>query len=423
MATITPMTRRALDSTPRVLMYAPDNRHHARMSAKLAGFAEVAWLDSRDIEPALLVSQQTSWSLVLLDYSSANAHYSSEVARQLLALMPELPLVAVGASAADPSILLAALRAGVRDFIDIDSPADDAQQTLRQVLAQRPAPRVPVAAEAPVPQARGKLVLLLGARAGVGVTTLATQLGTSLQADALHEEGRPRRRLLLDLGQPSGDGALYLNLHPDFHCDDAQRNLSRIDATLARTAMTHDVGGLAILGQPPGAEPPAQDPAPLMNRLRSVFDLVICDLGGLPPAALPTSLVRQACEVWLVVDQSIGALVSLDQLLKALDAQQLRDERLHLVVNRFDDAHGLSTVQLIERFNLPLLATLPDRGHTLRASAAEGQQLARQAPNDPYLRALAPLLTRLEPAYAHQPPASAFQRLARRLGIRSWKTK
>ncbi|WP_081418265.1 AAA family ATPase [Stenotrophomonas panacihumi] len=418
------MTRRAPDTPPRVLMYAPDNRHHARMSAKLAGFADVAWLDSRDIAPTLLVAQQTSWVMVLLDYSSANAQYSSELARQLLALMPELPLVAVGGAGSDQgAILLAAMRAGVRDFIDIESPAEDVQKNLQHVLAQRQAPRMPVAPEATAPQARGRLVVLLGSRPGVGVTTLAVQLGTSLRDPADAAEARPRRQLLLDLGQPSGDGALYLNLSPDFHCEDAQRNLSRLDATLARTAMTHHASGLAVLGQPGGAAPAMQDAAPLMNRLLGVFDLVVCDLGGLSPQQLPLALLRQANELWIMVDQSIGALVSLDLLAKELDAQQLRDERCWLLVNRYDDNHGLSSAQLAERFGLPLLATLPDRARALRACAAEGQLLSQQSPNDPYLRALAPLLLRLDPGHAPPPPATALQRLARHLGIRPWKTK
>jgi len=424
MATVTPMTRRAPDTPPRVLMYAPDNRHHARMSAKLAGFADVAWLDSRDIAPSLLVAQQTSWVMVLLDYSSANAQYSSDLARQLLALMPELPLVAVGAAGADQgTILLAAMRAGVRDFIDIESPAEDVQRHLQHVLAQRPASRTPAPAEAPALQPRGRLVALLGSRPGVGVTTLAVQLGTSLHALGEGADAPVRRQLLLDLGQPSGDGALYLNLHPEFHCEDAQRHLARLDATLARTAMAHHASGLAVLGQPGGAAPPTQDPAPLINRLLGVFDLVVCDLGGLSPQQLPVALLRQAHEVWIVVDQSIGALVSLDLLIKELDAQQLRDERFQLIVNRYDDNHGLSRHQLAERFDLPLLATLPDRARALRACAAEGQLLSQQSPHDPYLRALAPLLQRLEPGHAPPPPATALQRLVRHLGIRPWKTK
>lgn len=416
-------------STPgqavRMLLYTPDNRYIARLGTKLAGFAELQWEDSRDIAPALLAAQPSHWRVVLLDYSNANAGYSSELTVQLRTLMPRLPVVAVGpASAEHTPGVLAALRAGVSDFIDIDSPAEEVQATLLRVLAQPVPARAPVALEAAPPQARGRLVVVLGSRAGVGSTTLATQLGALLQRpDAAGGEGLESRRLLLDLGLPSGDAALYLNTDASFHYEDALRNLGRIDATLARTGLAHHASGLALLGHPGGTQPPAHDPGTLLDRLRGVFGLVLCDLGGLAPPQLPAALLHAAAETWLLTDQSIGALVSLDHLLKELEQRGLRDERLHLLVNRYDDDHGIGAAALAARFGLPLLATLPDRARALHACAAEGRLLSQQSPHDPYVRALAPLLRRLDPAAVPEPRSGLRQRLLQGLSGSPWKTK
>ncbi|WP_434029969.1 AAA family ATPase [[Pseudomonas] boreopolis] len=420
--------RSAAGQAVRVLLYAPDNRYGARLAAKLAGFGDLQWEDSRDIAPAMLAAQQASWRLVLLDYSNTNANYSSELTVQLRSLMPALPVVAVGLANADHApTVLAALRAGVSDFIDIESPAEEIQTTLKRVLAQPATARVPVAAEpAPVPQPKGRLVVLLGSRPGVGTTTLATQLSVLLQrpADAPGDnESAEARRLLLDLGIPSGDAALYLNTDVTFHYEDALRNLGRIDATLARTALAHHASGLALLGHPTGIQPPAHDPSMLLDRLRSVFGLVLCDLGGLAPQQLPSGLLHAAAETWLLTDQSIGALVSLDHLLKELEQRGLRNERLQLLVNRYDDSHGISAPQLAARFGLSLLATLPDRARALHACAAEGKLLSEQAPNDPYIRALAPLVRRLDPAAVPAQPVGLHQRLVRGLSGNLWKTK
>jgi hypothetical protein len=108
-------------------------------------------------------------------------------------------------------------------------------------------------------------------------------------------------------------------------------------------------------------------------------------------------LLDQADEIWLVTDASIATLVSLDQALKHLAGQREREKRLQLVINRHDDSSGMSPEQIARRFEVPLLATLPERPR-VRLAASQGHLLLQDAPRDPYLRALAPLVSRLDPA-------------------------
>lgn len=60
--------------------------------------------------------------LVFLDFSVPHAEGSVRLAEQVVRLFPQLPLVAVG-NAGEADAMLAALRAGVRDFIDLRGPA------------------------------------------------------------------------------------------------------------------------------------------------------------------------------------------------------------------------------------------------------------------------------------------------------------
>ena len=108
-------------------------------------------------------------------------------------------------------------------------------------------------------------------------------------------------------------------------------------------------------------------------------------------------MLDQADEIWLVTDASIATLVSLDQALKHLAGQREREKRLQLVINRHDDSSGMSPEQIARRFEVPLLATLPERPR-VRLAASQGHLLLQDAPRDPYLRALAPLVPRLDPA-------------------------
>ncbi|MCC7633889.1 AAA family ATPase [Stenotrophomonas rhizophila] len=410
-----------------LVLLAPDCGLLAALAAKLPVGTPLHWEDSAS-PTALDAHRRAGACIVLLDYRREQATASAELGRQLQRSLPELPLVAVGSTASDQvDGIVAAVRAGLRDILDLESNTADIDAVLRRAAGTAGVRAVP--AEAPH---KARLVLVLGARAGVGSSTLAAHVGVLAQqlghpAAATALESDPTRHsnslLLLDLGQPAGDVALYLNLDSQFHYDDALRNANRIDATLARTAMTRHPGGLALLGQPAGSEAgPIADPAVLVQRLRGVFDTVLCDLGGAPLRQIPRSLLNSADDIWLVADQAIGTLVSLDLMLKQLDTLGARDGRLQLVVNRHDEAGGLAPAQIAQRFALPLLATLPDCNR-LRASANHGHLLLHDAPRDPYLRALTPLLARLDPAVAGALPRGWREKLALRLSGLQWKTK
>jgi len=411
-----------------LVLVAPNRDLLAALGAKLPVGTRVEWEDSRGSTLALDVYRRNGTCIVLLDFRREQAAATTDLTRHLQRTLPDLSLVAVGSTAPDQlDGVVAALRAGVRDILDLDASTADIDAVLRRASGS-----APVRSVAPEPAHKARLVLVLGVRAGVGSSTLAAHVGVLAQqlghpGATASTDPDPSQHdnslLLLDLGQPAGDAALYLNLDSQFHYDDALRNANRIDATLARTAMTRHPGGLALLGQPAGSDTgPIADPAVLVQRLRGVFDTVLCDLGGAPVRQIPRSLLNSADDIWLVADQAIGTLVSLDLALKQLEALGVRDGRLRLVINRYDEAGGLAPAQIAERFGVPLLATLPDC-HRLRSSANHGHLLLQDAPRDPYLRALTPLLARLDPAVAGALPRGWREKLVLRLSGLPWKTK
>ncbi|MGX9720522.1 AAA family ATPase [Stenotrophomonas acidaminiphila] len=404
--------------TLQLVLYAPDNRHMARLGSTLSGQAQLIWVDSREVSPQQLARTIAGAPLVLLDYCGGNASYSSELARQLAAAACALPMVGVGTEGPEQAQhLLAAVRAGVRDFIDIDNSAAQMLEVFDR-LTRQPAPP-PATAGAPAAAPAGRLVLLHGVRAGVGASMLAVHLAAQLALRLGHPgSGGPAANpvLLLDLGQPHGDGALYLGVESHFGYEDALRSVERIDATFATTALAHHGSGLALLGMAGTALPPVHEPAALLRQLRGLFPLVLADTGGVPMSQVPAALLKQAQEIWLVADQGIGSLVSLDQAVRDLEQRELRDERLHLLVNRYDPDGGLGDRQIAERFGLPLLATLPERSRALRASTGLGRLLTESAPRDPYVRALQPLLQRLAGGRDAAPITSPIARLASLLG-------
>lgn len=409
-------------SLPDLVFCSADRSRAQSVIMRLRGIGRVTWESAAS--PALLASRSEG-SLVLLDFAEPNAQASADFARELTRLAPGMVLVAVGNSASSAGVL-AALRAGVRDFIDLDAGLDEAEAVISRALRQRgSAPNL-----TPVARFQGRTILLLGARAGVGTSTLAAHLGSLVQqqrsAGPQPAEPIAEHVLLLDLGQPGGDAALYLDVHAEFDVAAAIENAHRFDATLARTALARHSSELAVLSQPIRSGVLDGDNeanlALLVERLRGFFEILLVDLGGVPARALSAPLLRLADEIWIVVDQGVASMVSLDDLLQNLRRCGAERQRMQLVVNRHDEEAGLDPRQIAERFQLPLLATLPDRGRALRGSANLGKLLHETAPRDRYVRALQPLLDRLQGAStATTASASGLRSLFTRPGEPRWK--
>ncbi len=347
-----------------------------------AGAVEPAALD-----PALLTQRIATLnpSLVFVDFSGGRAAAASAATAAVRAAYPGLQIVAVG-SLAEPESALAALRAGVRDFVDLAAPAEDALRVTRSVLDNLVEPV----------SRHGRLTVLLGARVGMGVSTLAANLAVLLhRRDALCG----KQAVLFDLGLPGGDGALLLNTRCEFHFVDAVRNLRRFDQTFMHTALSHHASGLALTSLPPDLgemrEVSYAGAASLFNRLRAFFDQQIVDLGGFSNNEFIAQAVQAADDAWLVCDQGVASIVSAVGVLDGLREAGVGTDNVHLIVNRFDPDLGLAAAQIAQRLELPLLATLPERRVPLGQAANHGTLLADTAPRDTYVRALEALVERL----------------------------
>lgn len=333
---------------------------------------------------------------------------SADLARILARVAPSLPRVAVG-RADHPDGAIAALRAGVSDFVDPRVSPDEARSVVQRLLLDRRS--IPGAGSA-------RSVLLIGARPGVGASTLAvhaaglaqerlSQVALSRQRDGVTRAVRPGEILasqlrladrvcVLDLGYPLGDCLLYLGLSSEFDFAEGVRNLGRLDSTLLSSALAHTPSGINALALPRDLEQmrglPPSDSLMLVERLRQHCGLLLTDAGGCPDPEFVAKLARAASEVWLITDQGVSSLVALADVLRDLERQYVERASLRLVVNRYDERYGMSAAQISERFGVPLAGTLPDRTLPLMCCLNQGRLLHQQAERDVYVRGVQQLV-------------------------------
>lgn len=417
MPTPTPPLR-AVPPTGDTYLFASDNGPHISwlsMALQRRGTVVPVSMTSKALDERIAALNPQA---VFLDFSVAQSAAATEVHQQLKRDWPELTLLATGSSI-EPAAMLAALRAGVADFVDLAGSMTEVHATLDGLMQRR---------TAELARVRGRSVALLGARAGLGVTTLATNMALLMQealARQPHAGGgqspaiasfipsnspsRPavvepvRGVALLDLGLPARDGLLYLDTPSTFSFVDGVHNLRRLDPTLVQTAIARHASGTAILPLPASLAQVRDishaDSVTLIRRMADFFDYQIADLGGFTSTDFIAQSVQEADKTWVVCDQSIGSIVSTANLLRELQSRGLDPQRFFLVVNKFDSNVGISARDIAGRLGLPLAHTLPMRRTALLSAGGRGEVLARASRNDPYVVAVQGMVRALQREY------------------------
>lgn len=334
-------------------------------------------------DPARLSERlaQGAPGMVVVDFGGLPLDRAAPLAQ--LAVQAELVVVALG-RAADGSAALAALRAGAREFIEMQAPPAEARQALQQLASPGRGGR----------RVAGKVVALCGARAGVGTSTLAVHLA-ELCTRSLHPE---RRVALLDLGLPIADSLVMLETRGSYSFAEAARNQHRIDPTFVQSALPHHASGLAVLALPNSVselrELTPQAAVAVIQRLRGLVDLQIVDLGGFSSTDFVAGVAAISDHCLMVCDQGAPSIVSATELARALRGRQIKPQ---LVASKADPAVDPQPAQIAARLELPLVATLPQRSTVLLQAMNAGRLLGDVAPQDPYLRALRQLAAQLLP--------------------------
>jgi pilus assembly protein CpaE len=234
---------------------------------------------------------------------------------------PGVTVIAIG-DRNDVGLYRDLMQAGVSEYV--------VKPITAQLLAKALSPRPTPAAGVPVSRKLGKMVAFVGARGGVGTTTLAINLAWYLA------DRQKRRVLLLDLDLQNGDCALALNVSPTPGLSDALANPLRIDSVFLDRAMAAHSERLFVLS----AEEPlhadihflAEAVETLVGVLRTQFHYIIVDVPRLPGAPYRRSLDMADIRV-IVADLTLRSVRDTVRLQTVLDGGDAAHRNL-LVVNR-----------------------------------------------------------------------------------------
>lgn len=310
---------------------------------------------------------------------------------------PDMPVLGMG-YANTPKVPLAALRGGTHDFLDMAGSSDEQLKPFWSLSMRSTAQSQSGDSNSPV--RKGHAIALLGARPGMGVSTLAVHLAAALAQASIvsRAAGKEGQKLkhpemgvgLLDLGFPLRDALMHLGLQSSFDMVDAIQSMHRLDPALLEAALPRHRSGPAVLPWPSQSQAMRDvDPratSAMVQRLREFFGWQVIDVGGLPSADMVHAAAQSADHVWAVCDQSVGGIVSFVELLKSLPERDggkpLCDG---LIVNRALPNAGMAPDDIARRVGLRLLGVLPQRDVPMLQSSSQGKLLSETDASDPYV--------------------------------------
>jgi pilus assembly protein CpaE len=230
----------------------------------------------------------------------------------------------------DPNVMVEAMRAGVNECLAEPVTREDLQAALRRIAGDRPAAQ------------KGRVFAVIGAKGGVGATTVAVNLATMLA------KVRPSSTVLIDLHFAGGDAAVFLGAEPRFSVADALDNVHRLDPMFLRSLVTQTKSGVQLLASPdrPVAKAASTDHIrALVDLAASEFPYVVLDVPRSDVAVLDA--LEPAGAIVVVANQELATVRSASRMSAALQQRYGRD-RVSVAMTRYDDAADIGR-QDVER--------------------------------------------------------------------------
>ncbi|SEQ57113.1 pilus assembly protein CpaE [Solimonas aquatica] len=349
-------------------------------------FALVRPLDAEDLLDRVLTLGRVD--VVFFQFDRGNLETRLAMMERLVERQPDIAVAGLGADS-NPDIVLAAMRAGARDFFVLRRDEADVVALLSKLLRR-------TQSAVRVPQKQGQLFAIFSSQPTEAIAFVAEHVALACQ-DALPKGSHT---LLIDIATPAGASAVFLNISQSYTVIDAVNDVYRCDQTLIDTAFSRHPSGLYLLSLPEDliGRPHFNfdDFLKLLEVVRGLFACVVLAFDGHQPVADIGGMLAQADRALLLSDQSILKSRHCKYLLRAMRLEDCPLERTALLVDFYRRRVGLEPENLAEILDLPLYGRLTaslNQGRIQSMNA--GEPMLTVSPKDPFcvdVRALAAAL-------------------------------
>jgi pilus assembly protein CpaE len=275
----------------------------------------------------------------------------------------------------DSDLLIQALRAGAKEFFPQPIKKEEVRLALSKFRDRRE--KVEIGRDK---RKKGKIIDVIGSKGGVGNTTIAVNLATSLI-----ESGGSPLVALIDMNLLFGEIPIFLNIESFFNWGEIAKNISRLDSTFLMSILSKHSSGVYVLPSPTGldgvnvANPEIIEK--LLGLMRNVFDYIVID-GGQALDDISLKILEMSNIVLLVAILSLPCLTNVKRLLWIFQKLGYPPrEDIKIVMNRHHKKNAVISLKEAEgSINQKIFWFVPNDYPTTMSAINQGKTLLSVAP-------------------------------------------
>ena len=308
--------------------------------------------------------------MLLLELDECRPQQTFAHIRELLSASPDLE-VFLTASRTDPQIILEAFRLGVKEFLAQPLTRQEVEPALTR-FEERFAGRV-----SGTERQSGRVITVMGARGGVGTSSVATNLAMSVQQVSQRDAVA-----LMDLDLLGGDLGLFLDLRTVQGLKHLSKDISRLDETIVRSSLAQHPSGLNLLPSGyEGFEESVYAPGSTMrviSLLRAMHRHVFIDCGHVLEPAVKEAL-DCSDQIIVVTTLSLPVIRRTKRLLEILRMAAYPSGKVTVVVNRYANDQKDLLTETEGLLGMPITGLIPNDYGTASEAINQGKPLTIMA--------------------------------------------
>jgi pilus assembly protein CpaE len=265
----------------------------------------------------------------------------------------------------DPVLMLEVMRAGVTEVITEPLNRADLEAAIARVVTQRP-----------MGTKAGQVFAFLGAKGGVGTTTVAVNIAAALA------QTYPGETLLIDLHLTNGDAAVFLGAEPPFSVIDALDNTHRLDEAFFRTLVIRTKSGVDLLASSARAMAGPVD----VRRVRSLiefaashYQFVVLDVPR--SDVMVVDALESAARIVMVVNQELATVRNASRVATAL-RRRYGEQKVSVVVSRSDRQAEIGCEDVERAVGGAVKQTFPSDYRLAQSSLNKGRPISLDNHNE-----------------------------------------
>ena len=358
-----------MSGTLRISICDPDESTRDNLKKYLVGMDQV-WLeaDCSRYDAFEDIVGQTTPDIAIIDIDSDDAE-ALQLIESLSRSQPNCGVIVVSRQT-DGQMILKAIRAGAREFLNSPVQIDELVGALDRISATLGGTQRSNA---------GSIITVAGSSGGVGTTSIAVNLAVALASKPDHSV------VLIDLDLALGDADVFLDMIPDYTLLDVAQNITRLDLALLRKSLTKHNSGVYLLPRPVQIEDidsiSDEDFSRVLGLLKASFTHLVIDLSK-SYSRLDITALKASEHILLLTQLDLPCLRNVVRLLSSLEAYEGVTEKVQVVVNRSGlDKSQISSSKAEETIDRPIAWRIPNNYGVISECRNNGVPLLQNAKN------------------------------------------